>query len=517
MKMKILLILGTLLLTSLLSLAPPLAAQDEGGTMTFAIDDFSTLDIHLGEGSSMAVSWLLGATLVSRDTEAQYHPWLAESWEISEDGLHYTFHLRDDVRFHDGKPLTAADFVWTISRLIDPETGARQAGRMVAVDRVEAPDDTTLEIHLKNPYPLLLEQLSNTGVVQPYHPEYFAEAGDQFGQGFIGVGPYQLEEFRPGDRIVLARNPDFNWGPPFVENQGPYHIERMEFVVITEPSTIVAGLETGELDYAAVQASDVAYLRGLDHLTILERPDQGMFPALHLNLSQPPFDDIRVRRAFNHAVDRDLLVEVVLEGLGAAQYGPLSSTLIGYWEGVEEIGYRYDPEAARALLAEAGYEDGLALELKCLAVVFNRLCEVLQQMYAEVGVELEITLLEIGPLWSDAVLEPNYTIMTMGYLASEFDILYRWFHSSRENALNPSRSTDLELDRLLDNTRNDVANYEMWVDEVQRYIVEQAMVVPLYAPLSFVAINNRVQGYLENPANLVTWAAFFNDASLSGE
>ena len=197
-------------------------------------------------------------------------------------------------------------------------------------------------------------------------------------------------------------------------NQGPYHIERLEFVIIPEPSTVLAGLETGEIDYAGVQASDVAHLRTLDHLTILEAPWQGMYPALHINMGKAPFDDIRVRQALNHALDRQLLVDVILEGHGRPQYGPLSSTIGGYWEGVEEIGYRYDPERAQALLAEAGFADGLELEFKCLTPSFNTLCEVIQQLFSDVGITAEIVLVDASVFFGDA-LAGNYDVMTLGY------------------------------------------------------------------------------------------------------
>ena len=140
----------------------------------------------------------------------------------------------------------------------------------------------------------------------------------------------------------------------------------------------------------------------------------------------------------------------------------------------------------------------------------------LQQLFSDVGIMITITLVEAGVFFGDA-LAGNYDVMTIGYGASETDILYRWFHTSRAGALNPSHADDAEMDRILDNTRTDVANRDMWVDEAQRHLVEQAYVVPIYNPLVFVAVNNRVQGYLENPVNLVTWAAFFNDATLAGE
>ena len=202
MSKKILMILGVLLLLTLAVPAPRSPHKMSGDTMVFAITSFDTLDIHMsGDGNAMGITWLLGATLVARDNEANYHPWLATSWETSEDNLLWTFHLRDDVTYSDGRPLTAADYAWTITRLLDPETGAPQAGRLRSVSHAVAVDDTTLEIHMKDPFPLLLEHLSNTGVVQPYHPEFYAEAGDQFGRDFVGVGPYMLEEMATGESV----------------------------------------------------------------------------------------------------------------------------------------------------------------------------------------------------------------------------------------------------------------------------------------------------------------------------
>lgn len=522
--MKRLLLIVLLLLVALQGSVLAQDAPQVGGKLVIAIpNDPDTIDIHkTGDGNAMSMAWLMGATLVARDTEANYHPWLAESWETSEDSLTWTFKVRQDVKFHDGTPMTAADFAYAINRLIDPNEASAQSGRMAAVASAEAPDAATLILHMKAPYPLVLEQLSNTGVVQPYSQAFVEAQGDQFGRTFMGVGPYRFVEWRTGESVLLERNPDFNWGPPFVENQGAYYIEQIEFRIIPEPATIIAGLEAGEIDYAIINGRDVEFLRETDQVDIYEAPTPGMNPAIHMNLSMPIFQDLAVRQAFNLAVDRETLVNVVIEGLGTPQYGPLSPNIRGYLEETDEIGYHFDLEQAKTLMSEAGFTPGadgtlerdgepLALKLKCSSVE-TRLCEVLQAQYKNLGVNLTIETIEPGLLLTDA-LGGNYEIMVVGYLASESDILYRWFHTSRPGALNLTRGSLPEFDAILDLTRSDLANRDQHVDDAQRYMIENAIVVPLYNPLQFTALSTRVEGELFSPPSLsAVLTMYLNDA-----
>jgi peptide/nickel transport system substrate-binding protein len=506
-------------------------AQDapvQGGTLVIAVpNDFDTLDIHKSaDGNAMSAAWLMGATLVFRDVDASYKPWLAESWETSEDGLVWTFHLRQDVKFHDGTPLTANDFAWTIARLLDPETGAGQAGRMRAVASAVALDDYTLQLTLGSPYPILLEQLSNTGVVQPYSQAFVEAQGDNFGRTFMGVGPYKFVEWQTGEKVVLERNPDFAWGMPLGDNQGPYYIDRIEFRFIPETATIVAGLEAGEIDYALVNKTDADYLESTGQVNILRSFAEGMLTALHMNLGAAPFDNLQVRQAFNYAVDKETLINVMLLGDGTPQYGPLSPGIAGYWDGIEEVGYHYDLERAKALMEEAGYsydadgklsKDGapFTVTLKCESTS-TQLCEVLQAQYQNLGVDLQLEIIDPGGAFGLALAD-DFQLLTMGYSASESDILYRWFHTSRDGALNLERSPgDPALDEILNNTRNDAANRDPWVQDAQRYLVENAFVVPLYLTPEFTALSTRVQGAIPNPRGLsAVLKAYINNAWLA--
>ena len=500
-----------------------------GGRMVVALGSFDTLDPHMsGDGGPMTVHALLGATLLAKDLEGNYVPYLAESWQQSDDGMQWTFQLRDDVTFHDGTPLTAHDYVYAINRLRAPETAAPQAGRVAAVGEVVALDDYTLQITLATSYPILPEQLSNTAVVQPLLQSFVEGSEDPFGRDFVGVGPYMLKEYVPGDRVVIERNPNFAWGPPVGENRGPYYIQEIEFRFLPEAATIIAGLEVGEIDHAFIGTEDRALIEDTANFQIIEVIHQGMNPSVHMNLSNPIFQDLAVRQALNYAVDRQLLVAVVAQGAAVPQYGVLSPPMVDYWAGVEYVGYHYDQDKAKALLQEAGYtynndgmleKDGQPLNLTMKTVsAWTKLAEVLQEQYKAVGIGIEIVIEEPG-VNLGSLIGGNYELLVSGYTASESDVLYRWFHATRPGALNMSKHSDAELDRLLDLTRStgDMAERRQFVHDVQRHMAETAHVVPLYASVQSYAISNRIVNFHPFPIDLLVLKIKLNDAFVKGQ
>jgi peptide/nickel transport system substrate-binding protein len=242
---------------------------------------------------------------------------------------------------------------------------------------------------------------------------------------------------------------------------------------------------------------------------------QGMNPFVAVNLTVPPFGDILVRKALNLAVDREALIRVVAQGEGEVQYGPMSSSMMSYWPGVEEIGYGYDLEQAKALMAEAGWEDSdgdgvLDKDGQSLSFPFNanansevsvRVAQVLQEQYKALGMALEIEQMESGNLIAN-FFSGNFEIMVMGYTwTGDVDVMYLLFHSSQIGALNGCQVDDPELDEMIEKTRTtmDPEERQDWADAVQRRIVEQAYCVPLYTPITYTPISNRVKGWYTSP------------------
>jgi len=222
----------------------------------------SGLDPHgpPGSGQNVLLPYLFD-TLVFRDVDNTYKPFLAESWEVAPDGKTITFQLREGVTFHDGTPMDAQTVVFTFERF--KEKGAKNplAGGIMDIASIEAVDSHTVRFHFDQPSAIFFGTLS-----MPYagilSPTAVKEAGDAFAQKPVGTGPFKLDQWEPGVSITLVRNPDYQWGPPVVQNQGPPHIEKATFKVIPDAATQLAALQAGEVDVLFVnQPGQILRLR----------------------------------------------------------------------------------------------------------------------------------------------------------------------------------------------------------------------------------------------------------------
>lgn len=501
---------------------PPAVDEKLGGTFHYAMyGDPDTLDPH--KTTIITANWVLqfvGASLVTLDGEGNIAPWLAESWEVSDDGLVYTFHLRDDVLFSDGTPMTAEDCVWTIQRELNPEISPRRAGIFgtLKADGVVAIDEHTLQLKLSQPfYPLLYALADNTYQMMMSRDAYEAMGEEAFAKAPVSAGPYTVKGWKLGQSVILQRNPAYAWGPdiPGVENKGAWRIETIEMRVIPESAIVLAGLQAGEIDYGQIQVKDVQTLVDTGKFDSLEVLQQGLRPFFLFNLKAPVFQDVRVRKAFNLGLDRDTFVRVLARGAGQPQFGPLSPSQIGYWPGVEQIGYGFDLERAKTLMQEAGYtydaegmlltSDGERFKLKIYTLpvdVWVKTTELAAEMYRRLGVEMEIVQEDPGILLQ-RLSGGEYEFSVLGTTALEADMLYA-FHSRMIGAGNFSHLTDPELDRLLDLSRaqTDSVARQQVLNDVQKLMVEQAYIVPAYIPINYSAINRRVKDYHWYPQTL---------------
>jgi peptide/nickel transport system substrate-binding protein len=492
-----------------------------GGTLVIAQTvEPNTLDPHLSTTlSGEFVMHLIGATLVTMDAEGNVVPYLAESWEVSDDGLVWDFKLREDVKFHDGTPLTAQDYAWTLQRALAPETNAPFVGDLIggdAIASIEAVDDYTLRITYYAPYSFFLESLTNGGYTQPLLQSDVEKQGEEFGRHPLGVGPYKLKEWVVGEQIVLERNPDYTWGPEFTHGGAPY-FDTIVIRYIPEYATILAGLESGEIDYASISPKDLERIKNTDNFQIFESVTAGFNPFVGLNVSKPPFDDIRVRQAFNLAVDKETLIKVVTFGSAVAQGGPASSTMQGYWSGAEDIAYPFDLAQAKSLMEAAGYtynadgmleKDGELLKLTLISQRGSRLSEVLQEQFRALGVDLDIETLEPG-LWWERVGSGDYNLTIQGWTHINTSLLLVLFHSDWVGVMNFSFVQDAELDDMLMQMylAPDDATRDKWAIASQKHIIEQAYSIPLYAPTTFIAVNKRIKGIVFSPTTTLTAGA----------
>ena len=485
----------------------------QGGELT--ILQSASADNVDPQRTTLSASWWVFSMIVDNLTALGHNlepePHLAESWKMSEDGLTWTFHLRRGVRFHDGTPLNAEAVAFSLNRFV---TTAPLKWMLAPVEEAIAVDEYTVELRLKEPFPLLLYMLSvdYTGIISPAALEKY---GDDFGiKGMVGTGPFKLQEFVPGDKVVLVRNEEYTWGPPHVENKGPAHLERIIFRVIPEGMTRIMELERGRnMLTPAIPLVDWVRLKADPNIQVIEVPGRGA-DYIAFNVTKWPFDDVRIRQAFIHAIDVEPIIAVVLEGLAVRAYGITAPGQIGYWEGLPEFAapyLEYDPEKARQLFAEAGWVPGpdgiLVHEETGRRAEFEwwrssvpgaelDAAEVKVEQLRGIGIDIELVLMEGGTLRVRRG-EGVHDLFQWGYGWSyACGVLNFFYHTDNVGGSNANHLSDPKMDELIEIARTAI-DPEVRLEaiaEAQRYAIELALMVPLWHSLAGYAATADVGG-----------------------
>ena len=381
-------------------------APKQGGTMVVSYkEDITTLDPAIGydwQNPSMMQALFDGLMDYEPGTTT-LTPDLAESFEISADGLTYTFNLRKGVTFHNGREFTSADVKYTLERLANPATqspGQSYFSQIAGFDDfvsgaademigVSTPDPYTVVIQMSNPTAYFLNVLAmHFGSIVPQ--EEVEKWGEDFGHHPVGTGAFMMTEWTLGQRIVFQRNP--NYFKPGV----PY-LDEIVFEIGQEPNIALLRLLNGEIDIAGDGIPPAQYVEvttGADTSNLVVISDQLQTGYLTLNVTQPPFDNVLVRQAVNMAINKDRIVQIVNNRPTPANQ-PLPPLMPGY--DPNYAGIAYDPAGAKALLAEAGYPDGFTTELYAMNVDPNpRIAQAIQQDLAEIGIQAELQSLSQG-------------------------------------------------------------------------------------------------------------------------
>lgn len=473
-----------------------IAQVDPNATMTIArVEETETMDPqNTTTISSIEIDAMVYDTLVVLDDQLLPQPGLA-TWEVSEDGLTYTFALQEDVSFHSGKALTANDVKYTLDRWLASETSPTQY-TVEAIADVEVTDDQTIVVRLNEPYVLLL-----TALAAPFASilnEEFTEAqGENYGtspETIDGTGPYKLTSWIRQDRMTLSRNDDYTWGPSTVENKGPANFEEVVWRIIPEDSTRIAELEAGNVDFTAqVPEIEVEFLETLPDINIIRYEDPNT-TFVGFKMGKEHLNDLNVRRAINHAIDRDELIVGAFAGLATPAYNPSSPKLQFHAEDVTETAYRYDPEKATQLLAEAGWtdtdgdgvvnKDGEALDLLFMyapSTFTDNLIPLVQEQLGAVGIKVTPRQLEwTAYLAALRAGEHEMMLMSVRYV-NEDGFLYFYLSSEQRPAPNRFDFVDEQVDEWLDIGRTSLEDAErsQAYASIQERAVETAVFVPL--------------------------------------
>lgn len=433
-------------------------------------------------------------------------PVLAKRWEKINDKL-FRFYLREDVTFQDGTPLNAEAVKYSLERALAPETGSPRRSMLAMIDRINVVDKYVLEIALKYPFGPFMQYLPHQvyAIVSPRAAKQLGR--DKFGLQPIGTGPYKFKEWRKGEEIVLTRNENY-WG---VKPK----IDEIRFKVITDSSTRIIALETGQIDVAVnVPAHEADRLKAAPGINIYASPTTRCI-QITLNTKVKPFDDVRVRKAVYYAIDKKSLTNAIF-----GKYAePGQGVVVSFIFGGKEQPIEYDPKKAKDLMAEAGYPKGFStdfwvgvgrypMDKETAALVAN-------QLEKNIGVKADIKLFEWA-VYRSKLKSRNYGgIIFAGWGPTTGDAdgaLYMAFHSSmQKSTLNLANYKNSKVDELLEQARKSTdqdfrrKSYHTILDILR----DECPWVPLYYPYAIYALKDYVKGFSANLERIDATGVYF--------
>jgi ABC-type transport system substrate-binding protein len=483
--------------------------ESKGETLTLFGSNPPTLDPALcGDSSSAQYIVEIFSGLVTVDKDLNVIPDIAESWNLSSDGKIYTFHLRPDAKFQDGKDIKANDFKYSIERACDPalnspvaETylgdivGVREKlkGEAGEVCGVKVIDDSTLEITIDAPKAYFLAKLT--------HPAAFVvdkanvESGSNWTRHPNGTGPFKLKEWKEDEKLVLERNPLYY--------RGVAHLKQVKFLF--KGGIPLNMYEKGEIDIVGVGQANIERVLDLTnplHEDLASNTELSL-QYIGFNTSKPPFDDIKVRQAFAYAVDKDKIVRVVLKGMTEKAQGILPPDMPGFNKNF--VGIDYNLERAKTLISESKYSSNfpkVIISIPGEGVYADPVTEAVAYLWdEELGVDVEIELIP----WADflnGLREKQFQVFLSGWIADYpdpenfLDVLF--YSQSKENSTAYDNS---QVDELLEEARveqNEATRFEMY-QNAEKIIINDAPVIPLYFGKNYVLIKPYVKNYLPLP------------------
>lgn len=464
------------------------------------------------DSASTTLTSQLYVSLLKYDKDINLVPWAAESYEVLDGGKLLKFKVREDIRWFDGEPLTAADVEFTYKVMIDPKTPTAYAGNFKLVKEFRLTGKYTFEVEYDQPFARAL--ITWAADILPKH---ILEGEDllntKYSREPLGAGPYTLKEWIPGSRLVLEANPDYFEGRP--------NIDRIVYRVIPDMATQFLELKAGNLDYMGLTPLQYLYqtagpgwdgsFNKFDFLSF-------GYSFLGFNFKHPFFQDVRVRKAIDYAIDRRELVKGVLYGLGKAANGPYKP---GTWAYNTDIKPRsYDPDKARLLLAEAGWadsdgdgvldKDGRPFSFSIITNQGNsqriKTGVIIQERLKDIGIEATLRTVEWAAFLKEFIDKGRFDAVILGWSITQDPDIYNVWHSSMavEGGLNFIRYKNPELDDLLTRARHLVNQEERkpLYDKVQAILHDDVPYCFLYFPMALPIVQARVQNIKAAPAGI---------------
>jgi peptide/nickel transport system substrate-binding protein len=507
---------------------PDAAAAGKDFVIGYLGDATSLNPVIATDGQSYIAEWPIFDSLVELDEKLGVKPLLAESWEVSRDGLTYTFKLKKGVKWHDGKPFTAKDVAFTFYSVLDPKVTTPHRGYFdalvgfpeltnkdnpkkpeeLAQKPIEVIDDHTIRFRLRYPYGAFLAVLVNprAGIV----PEHMLRGQDlntaEFNRKPIGTGPFRFVEWKRGERLVLEANPDYHAGRPA--------LDRLIYRVIPDAVVLLQELRAGGVDFIErPPLTEVGRLKQTPGLKVITA-DNTLYTYFGFRQDLAPFDDLNVRRALYHAIDVPAIVREVLQGYGVVATGQFAPSSWAFDPSVKP--YPYDPNRAKALFAEAGWKPGpdgvLMKDGKRLSFSLRHdqadqtvkdTAIIIQEFLKKVGVEARIEPLD-WPTFVKKLFASDFEGIVVGWtnFHDPDPFAYSIWHSGQWKARNFAHYKNPRADAALEAGRRtaDQAERKKHYAEFSKILMEDAPYVFLYYQQQVYVTRQAYDGFVPVPA-----------------
>ena len=490
-------------------------SSDDGGTFIVGSSSKpSTLDVHKAtRRPEETVLSAINEPLFRLNTDLEPQPHLVSEWSSNDDSTEYTFTLEEGIMFHNGEEMTASDVVYSLERFVE---NSPQQHLLSPADSFEETGDYEVTVTFEESYPLLPRYLTDplTGIVS----RTAIEDAENYGQDIaVGTGPYEWESWERGTAVTVSRFEEYDWGPEFLENQGPGMPEKFRFELHPEATTLLNELTDGGVHGSSyVTLTDTGEVESSNNASLV-RKEYTRPGFLAINTQKSPTDNVNVRRAINHAIDKQPVIEAGIGGEGYPIWSIVPEIAVNGLseERAKELGEQFDQEKARELLEQAGWtnssqgetrtKDGQKLNLTFYAFTIPRyaqMAEVIAPMLGEVGFNAQLEILEAGTLYNNLEAgEHHITTMAYGgnWAVNALEPILKGENTAAEGGSNYSMWQNDEFDRLLTEakTNPDAAAREEAIIEAQELVVEQAPVTPILAFNKIYAYKNEVSG-MEN-------------------
>ena len=475
--------------------------------------------------------------LVQMDDELQVQPCIAKSWDISEDGLSYTFHLRNDVYFHDnevfeggkGRKVLASDFEHSLLRILNPDESSPGIWIFNNINRTDAAgfdaiNDSTLEIHLNRPFPAFLGLLT-----MQYCSVVPFEATEKFGKDFrsnpVGTGPFKFKVWKEGVKLVLIKNENY-FERDENDNRLPY-LDAVSITFLGEKQVVFLEFKKGSLDMLSgldqMPKDEVLSRTGqlnpsyegefrLETLPYLKTDYLGILVDSESELVQnSPLKLKAVRKAINYGIDRKKMVTYLRNNIGTAANSGIVPRGMPSFDAKKVKGYSYDPDKAVALLREAGFNDDNPLPEISITTSENyrEMCEFMQHQLGEIGIKVRIDVEQAINL-SERIATSRVNFFRKNWLADYPDAenYLALFYSKNFSPVGPNYThfSSVKYDELYEKSMlevNDSIRFRYY-QEMDRIIIEESPIVPLYYDDVIRLVHNNISGLSTNPMNLLT-------------